>query len=235
MIISKKERIPRDLNFFSKLQEKMCFYFRQSKDALAVANRFKAKYRSDESDFSGKVVTGVSFEIVNGFSHPNCPVITDVEPTYINTFLWGLIPAFAADSEIQKYTLNARIETVDSKPSFRGSISNRCLVIADGFYEWKEITLNGKKFKQKHLIAMPDEQLFTFAGLYSIWNNRNTGTILKTFTILTTEANSIVAAIHSKNRMPVILREEEEVLWLKGESHHNFVNRNEVELIAIQM
>ncbi len=204
----------------------MCFYFRQSKDALAVANRFKAKYRNEDSD--------ISFEIANGFSHPNCPVITDIEPYYIDTFSWGLIPPFATDSEIQKYTLNARIETVDSKPSFRGSITNRCLVVADGFYEWKDETINGKKYKQKYLITMPDEQLFSFAGIYAIWNDRNNDTVHKTFTILTTEANSVVAAVHSKNRMPVILSEEEEELWLKGASHHLFADRNALDLIAVE-
>lgn len=272
----------------------MCFYFRQSKKALAVANRFKAKFREDIPDsalgissgqylslnnsnanslfeavnsqntktdslfekvespnvsenslfefvnssqvnanISSLNVNGSStFEMVNGFSHPKCPVITDSEPRFIDSYTWGLIPSFAIDSDIQKFTLNARIETVDTKPSFRNSIGNRCHVIADGFYEWKEVSRNGKKFKQKYLIAMPDEQLFAFAGLYSFWNDRTSGIICKTFTILTTEANSAVAAIHSKNRMPVILKQNEESLWLEGAPHTLFANRTTLELVA---
>ncbi|HCT93980.1 MAG: hypothetical protein A2X19_04695 [Bacteroidetes bacterium GWE2_39_28] len=216
----------------------MCFYFRQSKDALAVANRFKAKFRDDVSG-SGSCQSSLdvngrsSFEMVNGFSHPKCPVITDSEPGFIDNYIWGLIPFFAVDTDIQKYTLNARIETVDIKPSFRNNIGNRCLVITDGFYEWKEVSLNGKKFKQKHLITMPDEQLFAFAGLYSFWNDRTTGDVLKTFTILTTEANSVVAAVHAKNRMPVILNQEEESLWLDGAPHRLFADRRSLSLKSL--
>lgn len=255
-------------NFFLKLQQKMCFYFRQSKDALAVANRFKAKFREDIPDSALRISSGQNispnnsiantnslfefqnneysnanksslnvngsstFEMVNGFSHPKCPVIIDSEPGFIDSYTWGLIPSFAIDSEIQKFTLNARIETIDTKPSFKNSIGNRCLVIADGFYEWKEVSRNGKKFKHKYLIVMPDEQLFAFAGLYSFWNDRTSGNICKTFTILTTEANSVVAAIHSKNRMPVILKQNEESLWLEGAPYSLFANRTTLELVA---
>ncbi len=202
----------------------MCFYFRQSKDALTVANRFRAQFKEDTQ--------GISFEVVNGFAHPKCPVITDANPSLIESYVWGLVPHFAPDVSIWKYTLNARIETVDIKPSFRKSIGNRCLVISDGFYEWKEEIVNGKKFKQRYLISLYDQQLFSFAGIYSSWNNPFGGEKLDTFTILTTKANDLVASIHSKNRMPVILSPEQEKHWLSGSSHSLFAQPTNLQLQA---
>lgn len=191
----------------------MCFYFRQSKEALAVANRFKVKLKEGE--------TLTSNQIINGFSHPKCAVIIDREPNEINNYSWGLIPAGSGES-IQRYTLNARIETLEQRRSYKSVINNRCLIIADGFYEWKERVSNGKKKKERYLITMEDNSLFAFAGLYSSWTVDN-GTISKnSFTILTTQANDVVAAIHSKNRMPVILGRDDEIRWLEG-MHYKMV------------
>lgn len=185
----------------------MCFYFRQSKEALAVANRFKVKFKEGES-FS-------SAEIINGFSHPKCAVIIDREPNEINNYSWGLIPA-GSDESIQRYTLNARVETLDARWSFKNVVNNRCLIVADGFYEWKERITNGKIFKDRYLISLEDDALFAFAGLYSSWIRDNGDFFHNSFTILTTKANEVVADIHSKKRMPVILNREDELRWLNG-------------------
>ncbi|PKP00491.1 MAG: SOS response-associated peptidase [Bacteroidetes bacterium HGW-Bacteroidetes-8] len=185
----------------------MCFYFRQSKEALAVANRFKVTLKNGESLSSA--------QIINGFSHPKCAVITDKEPDIINNYSWGLIPA-GSDESIQRYTLNARIETLEQRRSYKSVINNRCLIIADGFYEWKERIFNGKEYKDRYLITMEDNGLFAFAGLYSGWKRDNGATFHNSFTILTTQANQVVAAIHSKKRMPVILSREDELRWLGG-------------------
>jgi putative SOS response-associated peptidase YedK len=127
-------------------------------------------------------------------------------PEHFKKAFCGMIPPIARTSDIQNYTLNARIETITEKSSFKDSVANRCLIIADGFYEWKEEVVYGKRQKTKHLICTQDGMPFAFAGLYSFSNARYDNTNKKTFKILTTEANDTVASIHSKKRMPVIVK-----------------------------
>ena len=185
----------------------MCFFFRQAKSALEVQNRFKAEF--ERAPFEGEAD-------YNGFRYPRVPVITNSDPGKIKLFGWGLIPHWAKDDSIKKYTLNARIETINEKPSFRGSVNKRCLIPADGFYEWQWLDEKGKR-KQKHLLSFPGDELFAFAGLWSEWINRSTGELVNTCTILTTEANELLSRIHnSKKRMPVIPAKENEMKWLSG-------------------
>jgi len=126
------------------------------------------------------------------FEFPATPVIIDEKPQIITHYHWGLIPTWAKDLAIQKYTLNAKIETVTEKPSFKNSVNKRCLVIADGFFEWQWLDPKGKK-KQQYEIGLPNQELFAFAGLYSQWVDKSTGEIKNTYTILTTEANPLMA------------------------------------------
>jgi putative SOS response-associated peptidase YedK len=111
--------------------------------------------------------------------------------------------------------LNAKIETVFEKPSFRDVLQNRCLIIATAFYEWRWNDEKGKT-KQKFQINAETE-IFAFAGLYSNWTNPENGDILKTYTMLTTEANATMQYIHNhKKRMPIILKQDDEQNWLNG-------------------
>lgn len=122
---------------------------------------------------------------------------------------WGLIPSWAKDDSIGVKAINAMAETAAEKPFFREAIrKRRCLIPADGFYEWKLI---GPKKKQPYNIGLRDSGLFAFAGLWERWKNPK-GMELETCTILTTDANSLVKDVH--NRMPVILRPEDYDLWL---------------------
>ena len=107
----------------------MCFHSKQSKEAQTVEKRFNAKIE-DISMFQPT-------DHINAFAYPKTPVIIDESPGIIKHFNWGLIPSWAKDDEIKKFTINARIETIKEKPSFRNSVNKRCLVISDGFYEWK--------------------------------------------------------------------------------------------------
>ena len=121
---------------------------------------------------------------------------------------WGLIPSWADDPQIGSRMINARSETAAEKPSFRRAFrERRCLIPADGFYEWQG-TNNGK---QPFYIHMQDGSPFAFAGLWESWQNPEDSEI-RTCTILTTEANELLAPIH--NRMPVILDSEDYELWL---------------------
>ena len=121
---------------------------------------------------------------------------------------WGLIPHWAKDAKIGARMINARSETVSTTPAFRDSYrKRRCLVVADGFFEWQREGRVRKPF----LIGRADGGLMAFAGLWSRWRDPE-GQELATFTILTTEANSLMTPIH--DRMPVILRPDAYEAWL---------------------
>ncbi len=122
---------------------------------------------------------------------------------------WGLVPHWAKSRDIGASLINARGETAHEKPSFRDAIRRRrCLVPADGFYEWK--TENGAK--QPYRISLGNGGGFAFAGLWECWKHGADGLPLETFTIITTAANSLLQPIH--HRMPVILDESDHDAWL---------------------
>ena len=198
----------------------------QQKDPIAkVQKRFKALVQQPEMFLQD--------ENINGFAHPNVPVILDKSPEIITTnYTWGLLPSWAKDLDIRKNTLNARLETLHEKPSFQNIISNRCLIIATAFYEWHWNDEKGKS-KQKFQINTTQE-LFAFAGLYSHWTHPNTGELYNTFTILTTGANKTMEYVHNhKKRMPIILKPEDETHWLNPNNPpENFGYPYEVEMVA---
>lgn len=123
-------------------------------------------------------------------------------------FQWGLVPSWAKDPGIGSRMINARSETAAEKPSFRAAFKRRrCLVVADGFYEWKRA---GAK-KQPYYIQMSDRTLFGMAGLWEAWESGD-GSYLESCTILTTVPNDLMRSIH--NRMPVILHPQDYDQWL---------------------
>ena len=156
------------------------------------------------------------------------PVIVNAEPNVIQLLTWGLVPAWARDKTGGTGLINARLETAATRPSFREAWrQRRCLVLADGFYEWQR-TARGKVPMR---IALKSTEPFAFAGLWEEWSSAGDDTraappissglcspgasgdsALRTFTILTTTPNDLMAPIHT--RMPVILRPEQEAAWL---------------------
>lgn len=138
-------------------------------------------------------------EIINGFSFPLNPVITNEDPNSIKLFNWGLIPNWSRDKEIRKNTLNARVETIQEKASFKNCVQNRCLILADGFYEWQWQDELGKK-KQKYLIHLPNNEAFAFAGIYSKWVDKQTGELVNTYSMVTTEAKGLMLEIHNSKK-----------------------------------
>jgi len=140
------------------------------------------------------------------------PVIVRQSPNQIKEMRWGLIPAWAQDEKIGYQMINARCETLEEKPSFRAILkSRRCLVPASGFYEWQAT----KAGKIPHYVKLKKESIFAMAGLYDIWHDGKRGKDIYSFTIITTSANSLLKEIH--NRMPVILSQTEEDVWLDQE------------------
>ena len=193
---------------FTQSTYSMCFHFKQSKSI----EFFKAR------GLNGHPVNGV----YNGFSHPNINVVTQESPKEIKHFMWGLIPSWAKNDDIKKYTLNARYETLKTKPSFKNA--KRCLIFSDGFYEWKWLDKQGKK-KQKYLIELPNSELFSFAGLYDHWVDKQTGEIINSCSIVTTEAKGIMREIHnSKMRMPLIIENNQMDDWLENRKTNLFYN-----------
>ncbi len=156
------------------------------------------------------------------------PVITDEEPDRVRRLEWGLIPRWADDST-ERY-INARSETVAQKPAFAEAYERRrCLVPADGFYEWTD-TGGGKR---PYRVALADDRPFAMAGLYERWTPETTQTGLdafaggggadaaagspdpvETFTVVTTDPNAVVEPLH--HRMAVVLDPDEEAAWLDG-------------------
>jgi len=126
----------------------------------------------------------------------------------LESFLWGLIPSWANDPSIGQKLINARAETIHEKPSFRNAfIKRRCLVIADGFYEWKK---DGRKKIPLYFFLKSGEP-FGIAGLYEIWMSPDKKQI-HTCTIITTDANKLIQPAH--DRMPVIIPKDQEQTWI---------------------
>ena len=186
----------------------MCFHNSLSVKAQQLEQRYHAEINDAEFEpiFHG-----------NGFSFPKWPVITNHNSHIFQFFNWGLIPFWTKTKEdgfkFRVNTLNARSETIFEKPSFRGSISTkRCLIPSTGFYEWRDF----KGAKYPYYIGLKDEPVFSMAGIYDTFLDKQTGEVINSFSIVTCDANPLMAKIHnSKMRMPVILTRETEGAWIK--------------------
>ena len=136
------------------------------------------------------------------------PVIVRSEKNHLAIMRWGLIPGWTKDIRTAKPLINARAETLAGKPAFSLLLkTHRCLIPASGFFEWKR---DGRK-KIPHYIRLSHDPLFSFAGLYDQWRNPG-GVTVSTYTVITCEANPLVAPLH--DRMPVILSRQNEDRWL---------------------
>ena len=191
----------------------MCYHTSLARTADYLEKRFPAKFEQRNL-----------FEPIyhhSGFSAPLHPVIANESIQSISFFQWGLIPFWTKDEtaaeRMRTNTLNARAETIHKKPSFRASImTKRCLVLVDGFYEWRE---EGKK-KYPYFIHLVNNDAFALAGIWDRWLNESTGEVRNTFSIITTKANPLLERIHNtRKRMPVILKREDEKEYLDMNLH----------------
>jgi len=158
---------------------------------------------------------------ISGFAHPQLLVFTNTQPFEPQLFQWGLIPAWVKDEKTAKtiinQTLNARGESIFEKPSFRNAAKHkRCLIYVNAFYEHHHF--NGKTYPFR--ICMKDASPMILAGLWDEWVNKETAEIIRSFTIVTTKGNTLMAKIHNNPkldgpRMPVILSLEKQDEWLK--------------------
>ena len=138
-------------------------------------------------------------------------VVAESEARRAVRMRWGLIPSWAREASIGSRMINARVETVAEKPSFRTALRRRrCLVLADGFYEWQRTSAGKRPMR----ITMASGEPFAFAGLWDTWRDPHDETVTSC-TIITTRANDLLRPIH--DRMPVILQRDQEDLWLDHE------------------
>ena len=187
----------------------MCYFSSISVGFKIIEDRFGARFVQSESF---KPVYSAS-----AFTFPALPVITSEHPDQIVQMHWGLIPFWIKDPEsalnIRQQTINARAETVLEKPAFRNAVmSRRCLLLVDGFFEWHHE--NQKTYP--YYIRLADHDPFALAGIWDNWTDPESHEQIKTFSVITTRANTLLEVIHNvKKRMPVILSRDKEKGWLE--------------------
>ena len=202
----------------------MCYDIKASYEAQLNRARRRNDFQAMEEILEKLIpLTDLPLYHVSGFSHPELLIYTNRSPDFPEVATWGLVPHWVHDEDQQKQiwnsTLNARGETVFEKPSFRDAAKqNRCIIYIDGFYEHHHFNKQTYPFfiqeKNNHPLAL--------AGLWTEWQNEQGG-IMNTFTIVTTEGNALLTKIHNNPklkgpRMPLILSESQEDLWLKTEA-----------------
>lgn len=151
-----------------------------------------------------------SYNVAPQTFQPIVRLLPETGERELTVMRWGLVPYWARDARVAFTTINAKAETVSTSPAFREPWKRRrCLVPAEWFYEWQKL---GGKQKQPYAVAMKDGAMFAFAGLWDVWKEKATGQELRTYTILTTDANELTRPIH--NRMPVIVARQDYDRWL---------------------
>ncbi|WP_317046716.1 SOS response-associated peptidase [Spirosoma pollinicola] len=183
----------------------MCFHKSLDVSAAELEDRYKAV-----------LPPSANFQPVyhaNAYNLPAWPIVTRQEPGKLQLIHWGLIPHWVrsqdAADDIRTKTINARSETIYEKPSFRSAAQagRRCLIPVTGFFEW----YTDKSKKYPFYISASDQKIASIAGLWDDWADPETGEVMSTYTLLTTDANPLLAAIHNtKKRMPCVLTPEAE-------------------------
>ena len=180
----------------------MCGRSSLTKTEKELEARFNATFYSDELERYNPLP---NFNVAPSHFHP---IVTNVEQNHIRLFRWGLIPSWAKDIKVGYRMINARKETITEKNAFKYALKQkRCLVPMDGFYEWKKLGKN----KQPYYIKTTDQEVFTCAGLWEVWQSPK-DEVIESFTVITQESNTLLKDIH--DRMPAILLPEQEKLWL---------------------
>lgn len=175
----------------------MCGRYSLSKSKIELEERFQAEMLADFKPRYNIAPTQL------------VPVITSDSPKGFSFFYWGITPDFGQNKPVAQKLINARAETIHEKISFKNSFQQRrCLIPADGFYEWKRL---GKKTKIPYRFTLREVEIFSFAGIWEEYETV-TGEVQHTFLILTTTPNEVVEEVHE--RMPVILNREAEKKWL---------------------
>lgn len=207
----------------------MCYYVDSKLSKKEIREIFNVE--TNFTDFEGeKMMSGFRKK---GVYDKKLPIILNSNPDEAVLGDWGLVPDWSFTRGFQKTTLNARLEELEEKKSFKDSIGKRCLIPINGFYEWKSFDKDGipdpeGAIKQLHYITLDNGgKPFALAGIYNFWNNRNAPDNFLTFSIVTTDSNTLMTDIHnSKKRMPVVLNEDEYKNWLEEPDYLKFTFPN---------
>jgi putative SOS response-associated peptidase YedK len=184
----------------------MCGRFLISKKVDEITERFHVEVEEDKYA-----------PIYNAAPSQLLPVINNAGVNQLKFYKWGLIPFWAKDPGIGNKMINARSETLSEKPAFKHLLkAKRCLIVADGFYEWKKTTQG----KTPMCIRLKNNDLFAMAGLWDCWKDAE-GRNVHSFCIITCEANDFMKPIHQ--RMPVIFTQNQERLWLDDQASETVV------------
>jgi putative SOS response-associated peptidase YedK len=157
----------------------------------------KGKQRDIENEFKVGRLNKVSFESRYNIAPAQMidAVLESDAERVLTELKWGLIPSWAKDDSIGDKLINARAETLSEKPSFKNAFkSRRCIIPASGFYEWKK----GAGGKQPYYFYLKEKDVFGFAGLWEEWTDKESGEIIETCTIITTEANEVLEPVHNR-------------------------------------
>jgi putative SOS response-associated peptidase YedK len=165
----------------------------------------------------------------NAAPSQHLPVITfDGEHNQLELMEWGLIPHWSKAKQTGYSMINARMETLLEKPTYKHPFkSHRCIMPASGFYEWQKT----ENRKQPYYITLSDQPLIGFAGIFDIWEDKTTGSTLKSYSIITTASRGVMETIHE--RTPVILHRDQEKDWLRGTDEaklYDILKHNETQL-----
>jgi putative SOS response-associated peptidase YedK len=184
----------------------MCGRMTQQTDPAEIGRIFGAEVREPEL----QAELGPRFNVAP--TQPIRVVVQRAEGRFVEMHRWGLVPSYASNPAAGARLINARAETVATSPAFRGSFTRRrCLVPAEGFYEWRR---EGRR-RLPFLFYPVDERPLAFAGLWAVWRDPHDGAWLLSCAVVTTRANGLVSALH--DRMPVILDDNTARLWLDPE------------------
>jgi putative SOS response-associated peptidase YedK len=194
----------------------MCYHKEQRRTTQELAEYYSASYAPELAE------AYQPYHHENGFDFNATPLLTTHYPEELKLFNWGLIPFWTKDAagaaKIRVSTLNCISEEMYEKPAFKdiAKSGQRCLIPATGFFEWRWLNPDDKKSKKfPYYLHLKDQEIFSFAGLYSKWTDKQNGDVRYTYTMLTTRSNPLMDKIHnSKHRMPVILPREFEKDWL---------------------
>lgn len=215
----------------------MCYDIKASYESQLKRARYYGDMKAVEEIIEKLIpLTDLPIYHASGFNHPELLIYTNDSPEFPSVATWGLVPHWVNDEyqlkKIWNNTLNARVETIFEKTSFKQAAkNNRCLIYIDGFYEHHH--LNKKTYP--FFIQRKDQEPVAIAGLCSEWINPRNGGKMNTFSIVTTAANSMMAKIHNNPtikgpRMPLILTNELEEQWLNN-NNDEFNQKRVQELI----
>lgn len=184
----------------------MCARYTQTKNPDQIKTRFRVD-----------IIEGDSYKPrYNIAPTQEAPVVfQEKDKRILSSFRFGMIPHWAKDMTIASKLIQARSDTILERPSYKQPfLQRRCLVVADGFYEWQEIEGSNSK---PHHFCFKDRDLFAVAGIWSEWKDPK-GEKIRSYTIITTDADSNIKPIH--HRMPVLITEKDEEAWLDPENHN---------------